>query len=99
MSNKKEAYKEDVAVRYAEMYGIPKTEARRNIKQVINVISTMLIEGYTVKLTRFFNFNHTTLKAKSAKDLHSGERTMIPDIVTVRAVISDTLKKRVQGRK
>lgn len=90
--------KRELIRNYAEKYDISISEARRRIDEVSDVITSELIEGNDVMINNFFNFKIRKRKAKKARDLNTGEPTIIPATRTVVAQMSAPLKRKIQGK-
>jgi nucleoid DNA-binding protein len=83
---------------YAEKYDISINEAKRRLDQMADVIVTELEKGNDVMLNNFFNFKVRERKAKRARDLHTGEPTIIPATRTVVVQMAAPTKRRIQGK-
>lgn len=82
---------------YADTYNISTAEAKERLDQVAEVIVSQLEAGNDVMLNNFFNFKVRERKAKRAKDLHTGEPTIIPATKTVIVQMSSSTKRRIKG--
>ena len=90
--------REGLARKYASKYGISINEAKRRLDEMADVISSELVEGNDVMLNNFFNFKVRERKAKKARDLNTGEPTIIPATRTVVVQMSAPLKRKIQRK-
>lgn len=86
-----------LAREYAKKYNISIAEAKRRLDQVADVIVSELEKGNDVMLNNFFNFKVRERKEKKAKDLQTGEPTIIPATKTVVVRMAASTKRRVKG--
>lgn len=90
--------REGIARKYANKYDISINEAKKRFDEMADVISSELVEGNDVMLNNFFNFKVRERRAKKARDLNTGEPTVIPATRTVVAQMSAPLKRKIQGK-
>lgn len=83
---------------YAKKYNISINEAKRRLDQMAEVIVSELEQGNDIMLNNFFNFKVRERKAKKARDLHTGEPTIIPATKTVVVQMAAPTKRRIQGK-
>lgn len=88
----------DMARSYAKMYNISIAEAKRRLDQMAEVIVSELEDGNDVMLNNFFNFRIRERCAKRARDLQTGEPTIIPATRTVVVQMAAPTKRRIQGK-
>ncbi|WP_426455447.1 HU family DNA-binding protein (plasmid) [Paenibacillus sp. S-38] len=93
-----EVFKDDIARVYAQQRGISNDEAKERITDILEIITAYLVNGYNVKLHRFFNFKTRILNAKSANVPSTGAPMTIPRTRTVIATMTRSLKSRIQGK-
>lgn len=93
-------FKKDIIAEYAEKEGITKVESEKRIEDILGIVKENLVEGYTVKLSGFFNFFVKKLKAKKGVNPRNPEEEIvIPATRTINAKMTKPLKDSIQGNK
>lgn len=89
----------DLVDAYAEIHGVSKAKARRDIENVTGLIADCLADGYSVRVPNFFSFIVKETKERQGFNPKQRVPITIPAGRSVKAKPSMALKQRVKSAK
>ena len=85
--------KQDLARELAQKAGITTFQANADIETLMGILTEAFIKGDNIYLRGFGTFKVTTLKAKKARNISTGETVMVPERTTVKFIPAKTIKE------